>query len=86
MHRALGAEWISSPVDIVGRTIEITSNGELARHTAATMTEAALGFVLGGGAGILLPFALRLSPRLTAALDPFFAAAMGCRSWRWRRC
>jgi len=77
MYWALGAEWISSPLDIVRRTAEIIMNGELAKHTAATMTEAALGFALGGGAGILLPFALRLSPRLTAALDPFFTAAMG---------
>jgi len=76
-HSAVGAEWISGPADIVRRTAEIAANGELARHTAATMTEAALGFLLGGGAGILLPFALRLSPRLTAALDPFFAAALG---------
>ena len=73
----LGAEWISGPVDVLHRMAEITVNGQLARHTAATLTEAAFGFVLGGGAGILLPFALRLSPRLTAALDPFLAAAMG---------
>lgn len=76
-HQALGAEWISSPTDIVRRLAEIAASGELVRHTMATLTEAALGFLLGGGAGILLPFALRLSPRLTAALDPFFTAAMG---------
>jgi NitT/TauT family transport system permease protein len=76
-HWALGTEWISSPLAIVRRTAEIAANGELARHTAATLTEAGFGFLLGGGAGILLPFALRLSPRLTAALDPFFTAAMG---------
>ena len=76
-HLALGAEWISSPADIVWRTVEIGASGELLRHTVATLTEAASGFLLGGGAGILLPFALRLSPRLTTALDPFFAAALG---------
>jgi NitT/TauT family transport system permease protein len=76
-HLALGAEWISSPADIAWRTAEITRNGDLGRHTLATLTEATLGFLLGGGAGILVPFALRLSPRLTAALDPFFTAAMG---------
>jgi NitT/TauT family transport system permease protein len=76
-HWVLGAEWISGPLDVVHRTAEIAANGQLARHTAATLTEATFGFLLGGGAGIMLPFALRLSPRLTAALDPFFAAAMG---------
>jgi NitT/TauT family transport system permease protein len=75
-HWVLGAEWISGPLDVAHRTAEIAANGQLARHTAATLTEAAFGFLLGG-AGIMLPFALRLSPRLTAALDPFFAAAMG---------
>lgn len=77
MHLALGADWISSPIDIVRRVGEITVSGELLVHTQATLTESAFGFLLGGGAGILLPFALRLSPRLTAALDPFFAAATG---------
>lgn len=77
IHLALGAEWISSPLEIVRRAAEISASGELLRHTEATLTEAALGFLLGGGAGILLPFALRLSPRLTTALDPFFAAALG---------
>ena len=76
-HLALGSEWISSPADIGHRLLEITASGELMRHTVATLTEAMFGFLLGGGAGILLPFALRLSPRLTAALDPFFTAAMG---------
>lgn len=76
-HRALGAEWISSPGDIVRRTIEIGASGELLRHMVATLTEAVLGFLLGGGLGVLLPFALRFSPRLAAALDPFVAAAMG---------
>jgi len=76
-HLILGAEWISSPADIVRRVVEIGASGELARHTVATLTESTFGFLLGGGAGILIPFALRLSPRLTAALDPFFAGAMG---------
>lgn len=76
-HLALGADWISSPLEIVRRVVEITASGELWRHTVATLGEAAGGFLLGGVAGILLPFALRLSPRLTTALDPFFAAALG---------
>jgi NitT/TauT family transport system permease protein len=76
-HLALGGAWIAGPVDILRRMGEIAASGELLRHTEATVVEAALGFLLGGGAGILLPFALRLTPRLTAALDPFFAAATG---------
>ncbi len=77
LHLGLGAEWISSPADIVTRTLELAASGELLRHTVATLVEAGFGFLLGGGAGILIPFALRLSPRITAALDPFFTAALG---------
>lgn len=77
LHVAVGAEWISGPMDILRRTLEIGATGELLQHTVATLTAAALGFLLGGGAGIVIPFGLRLSPRLTIALDPFFAAAMG---------
>lgn len=76
-HVALGAEWISSPADIVLRSLALVASGELLRHATTTLAEAALGFLLGGGTGILLPFALRLSPRLTAALDPFLTAGMG---------
>src|ERR1041384_1308514 len=76
-HLILGSEWLSSPIEIVQRTMEMAASGELAQHTVATMIEAALGFVVGGGLGIAIPFGLRLSPRLTAALDPYFAAAMG---------
>jgi NitT/TauT family transport system permease protein len=77
LYLVLGAKWMASPADVVLRSTEIATSGELARHAAATMTEAALGFLLGGGAGILLPFALRRSPRFTAALDPLLAAGMG---------
>jgi NitT/TauT family transport system permease protein len=77
LHLALGADWISGPADVVRRLIEIGATGELVRHSTATLSEAVLGFVIGGGAAVTVPFALRLSPRLTAALDPFLAAAMG---------
>jgi len=42
-----------------------------------TFWEAAVGMALGGATGAILPFALRLSPRLMAALDPFISAAFG---------
>jgi NitT/TauT family transport system permease protein len=76
-HVVLGAEWISSPTDVVRRMLEIAASGELANNALVTLIETAFGFLLGAGTGILVPFALRLSPRVTAALDPFLAGAMG---------
>jgi NitT/TauT family transport system permease protein len=74
---AMGREWLPGPVDILSRIWEITLSGEIARDTLATVWEAAAGMVLGGAGGAALPFLLRLSPRLMAALDPFISAAFG---------
>ena len=38
---------------------------------------AALGFAIACVAGVLLPFLLRRSPRLTEAVEPFIMATMG---------
>jgi ABC-type nitrate/sulfonate/bicarbonate transport system permease component len=41
-HLALGADWISGPIEVGRRAAEIAASGELVRHTVATLTEAAL--------------------------------------------
>ncbi|MBI2087670.1 MAG: ABC transporter permease [Deltaproteobacteria bacterium] len=76
-HARLGTEWIAGPAEILGRAAELARTGELWVHVWVTFGEALLGFLIGGSAGVLLPFLLRLSPRLTRALDPYLAAAMG---------
>jgi len=76
-HLALGADWISAPVAVARRAVAVAGSGELLRHTLATLTESATGFIIGAVAGIALPFVLRLSPRLGTALEPLFAAALG---------
>ncbi len=73
----MGAEWLPGPVATVVRIWELTVSGELARDTLVTFYEAAAGMIIGGIGGAVLPFALRLSPRLMSALDPFISAAFG---------
>jgi NitT/TauT family transport system permease protein len=74
---AFGREWLPGPVDIVSRIWDMTVSGEIERDSLVTLWEAAAGMVLGGAGGAALPFLLRLSPRLMAALDPFISAAFG---------
>jgi NitT/TauT family transport system permease protein len=73
----MGADWLPGPVDTLARIWQITVSGRLAHDTAVTFWEAAVGMALGGAGGAALPFLLRLSPRLMAALDPFISAAFG---------
>ena len=76
-HVLVGGDFVAAPLEVLHRIVEITRSGELLIHTLATFQEAALGFLIGGSAGVLMPFLLRLSPRLTEALDPFVAAGTG---------
>ena len=74
---AMGREWLPGPADVLARIWQLTLSGDLARDTLITFGEAASGMILGGAAGAALPFLLRLSPRLMAALDPLISAAFG---------
>jgi NitT/TauT family transport system permease protein len=74
---AMGREWLPGPADVLARIWQLAASGELARDTLVTFGEAAVGMILGGTAGAALPFILRLSPRLLAALDPLISAAFG---------
>jgi NitT/TauT family transport system permease protein len=76
-YTVLGPQWVSAPTETAGRVLALTTGGELWRHASATLGAALAGLLLGGAAGIVVPFALRSRPRLGTALDPLFAAAMG---------
>jgi len=73
----LGKEWLPGPVLTCERIWSLVMTGQLARDTLVTFGEAALGMAIGGIGGALLPFLLRLSPRLMKALEPFLMAAFG---------
>lgn len=76
-NRWLGDAVVADMGDIARRLAEIAANGLLLRHTAVTLWEAVAGLAIGLTAGLILPFILRLLPRLEVALDPFIAAVMG---------
>ncbi|MBK8063809.1 MAG: hypothetical protein IPK29_06890 [Betaproteobacteria bacterium] len=77
LHRWLGRDVVAGLADIAARILEIARDGRLARHLGVTLFESAAGLAIGGTAGLALPFALRLAPRLERALHPYIGAAMG---------
>ena len=72
-----GPLFVADPVDVVRRIAADTLSGELIRDTLATLRLSAIGFALGCGFGIALPFGLRRLPRLTAAVEPYIMASVG---------
>ncbi len=73
----VGAYWISSPPETLGRLVAMIRSDGLLRHTGYTLAAAGLGFVLGGLPGVLLPIALRRHPFLQEVLDPYLTAGYG---------
>ena len=72
-----GETYVADPLNVIMRLGEIATNGELTKHTFATLRLSAIGFIIGCLAGIALPFILRRMPRLTAAVEPYIMASVG---------
>jgi len=72
-----GTLYVADPVAVVQRIVTDTLSGELIRHTLATLRLSAIGFALGCGFGVAVPFGLRRLPRLTAAIEPYIMASVG---------
>ncbi|MCC6473260.1 MAG: ABC transporter permease [Burkholderiales bacterium] len=77
LSAAFGTYWVSSPWRATVRFFELSASGELAFQAAYTVEASIYGFLAGGIAGVLLPFALRKQPVLNAVLDPYFAGGYG---------
>jgi len=75
--RSFGMLFFAPPFATLQRIVEMAANGKLLTDIIATLRVSALGFVIGCACGIGLPFLLRLSPRLTQAIEPFILASMG---------
>jgi NitT/TauT family transport system permease protein len=73
----LGPLFLPAPRVVFARMIDFTLSGEAVRHTLATLRLSAVGFAIGCVFGILIPFLLRLSPRLTAAVEPYVMMSVG---------
>lgn len=66
--------WISSPTDILAVLAGWISDYSLFGHVAATLTETALGYVIGAVSGIGCGLCLGLMPRLERITAPFVTA------------
>jgi sulfonate transport system permease protein len=75
--RRLGTIFFAPPVDVAARIVELARNGQLLADIVATLRVSALGFAIACVAGVLLPFLLRRSRRLTDAVEPYIMASMG---------
>jgi NitT/TauT family transport system permease protein len=72
-----GALYVADPLKVAERIIADTWSGELIRHVYVTLRLSLIGFAIGCGLGIALPFLLRRAPRLTAAIEPYIMASVG---------
>ncbi|HEX5779658.1 MAG TPA: ABC transporter permease [Xanthobacteraceae bacterium] len=73
----LGEYWVGSPWLVVTRFYAGLVDGSVLYHAYYTFAEAVIGFVLGAIPAVLLPFALRRLPIVTAVLDPFMVGGYG---------
>jgi sulfonate transport system permease protein len=63
--------FFSRPSDVAARIVQWLRTGSIWPHLVVTLEEAALAFVLGASAGVVLGFALARAPRIGALLDPY---------------
>jgi NitT/TauT family transport system permease protein len=75
--RTLGPLFFAPPRAVLDRLFELAQSGQMLADIVATMRVSALGFLIAAVAGVLLPFGLRRSPRLTDAVEPFIMASQG---------
>jgi NitT/TauT family transport system permease protein len=63
--------FFSRPSDVGARIIQWLRTGSIWPHLIVTLEEAALAFVIGASAGVVMGFALARAPRIGALLDPY---------------
>jgi NitT/TauT family transport system permease protein len=66
--------WVSAPSAIVGRLYGWFATGSIWQHLTATVSAAAVGYVLGSAGGVITGLLVGLSPRVEAVLSPFIIA------------
>ncbi|HLI22750.1 MAG TPA: ABC transporter permease [Stellaceae bacterium] len=74
---AFGSIFFAPPLAVLQRLYEMTISGEMFWDIWATLYVSAIGFVIAVALGLLLPFVLRLSPRLTEAVQPYIFWSQG---------
>lgn len=66
--------FVSSPLAVAGRMVELLRGGEIWVHLRATVTAVVEGYVIGAVVGIALGFATGRSAVLSQTLEPFLMA------------
>jgi NitT/TauT family transport system permease protein len=74
---AFGMIFFAPPLAVLQRLYETFLSGEMFWHIVATLRVSAIGFVIALVAGLVLPFLLRLSPRVTEAVEPYIMWSQG---------
>jgi ABC-type nitrate/sulfonate/bicarbonate transport system permease component len=75
--RSLGPLFFAPPLDVLERIITLARSGQMFTDIAATMRVSAAGFAIAAFCGVLTPFLLRRSLRVTEAVEPYIVASMG---------
>ena len=63
--------YFSRPTLVIAKLYELLSHGDIYRHISVTMSEIAIGYLLGAAFGLSLGFVLGRSQFLSAALQPY---------------
>lgn len=71
------------PSDLVQTLGQLSEDGAILSHVAASGLRVLLGFAIGGGLGIVLGAAIGLSPRAEAFVGPTFQALRAIPSLAW---
>ncbi|MEA2622870.1 MAG: putative riboflavin transport system permease protein [Chloroflexota bacterium] len=66
---------LPSPMVVLDRLVRAWSSGIMAPHVAATLSEVALGLLVGGGAGLVIGVLLARSALAERLLSPYLVAA-----------
>ncbi|MDO9435186.1 ABC transporter permease [Hydrogenophaga sp.] len=72
-----GSYWIASPWATVTAFGAALADGTLAFQAAYTLQATALGILIGGVPGVLVPMVLQYWPRVKAILEPYLVAGYG---------
>ena len=66
--------YFSRPTIVAAKLYDLLGQGMIYRHISLTLSEIAIGYVLGAVFGLTLGFVLGRSPFLSAALQPYIMA------------
>lgn len=75
------ARWIpdliAGPLPTLLRLVDLIHSGEIVPMVWTTVLETIGGLAIGAGLGVVLPFLVQMSPRLSAVIEPFAKAIVG---------